>query len=278
MNDISKTCIVCNAEMTQSESWLYSCPKCGFLHSSLQAGAGTGVDGLEYLRRLNFEIILKKLGKITTLNDKLLLEVGCSTGIFLEQAKNTGIKAVGLEPEKNKAYIARTNNFDVIDGFFPDDIPQAQKYDIIIFNDVFEHLPDPIAAINACYDHLNANGLLIINIPNSSGFLYQLSKILNYLGINSPFERLWQKQFSSPHITYFHSKNLREFVESRTALRLIESSRLKSMTSKGLKARIKSSISEPLASIAFVPIAIVCAIQNFLPSDILLHIYKKSGS
>lgn len=276
MDNAKNNCLVCGSQMVQTHSWLACCPSCQFLRSSLTAGAGTGVGGLETLRRINFKTILNKLENISHLRNKTLLEIGCSTGLFLEEYKRVGINSIGLEPEKRKADIARANGHDVIDGFFPDAVPQGQKYDIIVFNDVFEHLPDPVAALHACYHHLSPSGLLVINIPDSEGFLYRLSKILSWLGMDAPFERLWQKQFSSPHISYFQSRNLQKLVEGRTLLKLLESDRLVTMTAQGLKQRIKSSTPEPFASLIFMPVLLVAIFQRILPSDILLHIYRKN--
>ncbi len=272
MTDI---CLVCDTVMQSPEPWLRECPQCRFLHSTLPAGAGTGVDGLETLRRKNFKTLLEKLSALGSLTGKTLLEVGCSTGLFLEEAQKNGIEVTGLEPEKTKADIARTKNFTVIDGFFPDAVPSGKQYDMIIFNDVFEHLPDPVAALRACNNHLASCGLLIINLPDSSGIIYNIARFFNKIGMSGPFERMWQKQFASPHITYFRGSNLQKLVEGKTPLKLVASGKLDSMTAQGLKSRIASSVVEPWATLMFVPLLAITYLQKILPSDILLHIYKK---
>ena len=272
---MTDTCLVCDTVMEKPEPWLRACPDCGFLHSTLPAGAGTGVDGLETLRRKNFKTLLDKLSQIGPLSGKTLLEVGCSTGLFLEEAQRSGINVMGLEPEKAKADIARTKNFTVIDGFFPDAVPAGKQYDMIIFNDVFEHLPDPVSALNACCEHLAPQGLLIINLPDSSGIIYRIARAFNNFGMSGPFERMWQKQFASPHITYFRANNLQKLVESKTPLKLVSSGKLDSMTAQGLKSRISSSVSEPWATLMFLPLLAITYLQKILPSDILLQVYKK---
>ncbi len=272
---MTDTCLVCDTQMQTSESWLRECPHCFFLHSTLPAGAGTGVEGLEKLRRKNFKTLLKKLSALSPLAGKTLLEVGCSTGFFLEEAQKSGIEVTGLEPEKAKADIARAKSFTVIDGFFPDAIPPGKYYDMIIFNDVFEHLPDPVTALRASNDHLGPQGLLIINLPDSTGIIYAIASALNKMGMSGPFERMWQKKFASPHITYFRGSNLQKLVEGKTSLRLVASGKLDSMTTQGLKSRIASSMMEPWATVIFAPLLAITYLQKILPSDILFHIYKK---
>lgn len=97
-------------------------------------------------------------------------------------------------------------------GFFPDCLAgggvDARPYDLIVFNDVFEHLPDVNQAMAACRARLAPGGRLDINLPASSGALYRLSRRLFRIGRPGSFERLWQKDFPSPHLSYFNSVNL----------------------------------------------------------------------
>jgi hypothetical protein len=43
--------------------------------------------------------------------------------------------------------------------------------------------------------------------------MFQTALILYRLGIRTPFERLWQKGFASPHLHYFNEHNLKTFFE-----------------------------------------------------------------
>jgi len=93
-------------------------------------------------------------------------------------------------------------------GFFPQVIQPHERFDIIVFNDVFEHLPDVLETLEACRVHLNDEGLLVLNLPNSKGLIYNISKILKKLGLTYFFERMWQKNLPSPHLHYFNHGNL----------------------------------------------------------------------
>jgi 2-polyprenyl-3-methyl-5-hydroxy-6-metoxy-1,4-benzoquinol methylase len=270
-------CMVCGKRMRPRKTWLWRCPACRLLLSTLPAGAGTvAIDNLDTLRRSNFEILLDRVGKIVPLSGKTVLEVGCSTGLFLAAATQRGAIVTGLEPEKEKADLARAKGFTVIDGFFPDALNPEQRFDLIFFNDVFEHLPDPAAALRACEKHLGPGGLLIINLPDSDGVFYKTANLLDRIGMAMPFDRMWQKSFSSPHVTYFRKKNLERFVTRQTSLKLADQTSLDTLTLAGLKDRISASAKEPLASLIYFALLPIVAAQKVLPPDILVQIFRKS--
>lgn len=261
--------------MTTRKDWLWRCAGCGFLRSTLPAGAGTGVDGLETLRRRNFRVLLDRLETLCPLAGKKLLEVGCSTGLFLEAAAARGVKVQAIEPETKKGDIARAKGFSVQDGFFPDALDPQDTFDLIVFNDVFEHLPRPEDALPFCEKHLSPGGLLVINLPDSGGILYRIAGGLDRLGYGSPFDRLWQKGMASPHITYFDAVNLTRFVQTRTALKRAASFPLDTLAREGLRERIKASVPEPIATLMHTILLCLIPLQRWLPSDILVQVFRR---
>jgi SAM-dependent methyltransferase len=176
-------------------------------------GAGAEVVSIDAVREKNFTRIIETLsanfGKCKT-----VLDVGCSRGTFLKRAKQHGLSATGLEPDANLAEESRNAGFDVITGFFPNAAGLAGKtFDAIIFNDSFEHIPDSKSVLDGIKKYLNHNGVVIVNLPSSNGLMFQSALILYRLGIRTPFERLWQKGFASPHLHYFNEHNLKMFFE-----------------------------------------------------------------
>ena len=204
-----KQCIVCDKPMQNKQPWLWHCGYCGFLRSNLTPGKQNTVEGLAELRTHNFKKILSRMAHFGPLADKSLLEVGCAHGWFLEQAKPYNMKLVGIESDHERALPAIEQGFDILEGFFPEIIAETeQQFDFIIFNDVFEHLADPDAALSAINTLLKPGGILILNLPSSQGIFYRLSKILAKLGAPGKLHRLWQMGFASPHLSYFNPKNL----------------------------------------------------------------------
>src|SRR5690349_74337 len=158
-------CHACGGQMLSNRVWLFGCARCGLLHSAFTPGPGAGIEGLQQLRRQNFELLLTRVEKIRPLAGLRLLEVGCGEGWFLEAAQRRGILATGIEPEETSAHIGRANGLSVERGLFPTDLRDRGPYDVIVFNDVFEHLPAPDVAIQYVNELLAKKGLAILNFP-----------------------------------------------------------------------------------------------------------------
>src|SRR6266513_1889682 len=151
-------CEACGSLMRQKKAWLYRCPACGFHFSLLRPAEGTGIPGLETLRRHNFEILLDRLQMLRPLKGARVLEVGSAWGWFLEAAERRGAKVRGIEPEIENADLARQRGFDIETGFFPADLRDRGPYDMIVFNDSFEHVPNPSLLVAEIQKLLATNG------------------------------------------------------------------------------------------------------------------------
>ena len=210
-------------------------------------GAGAEVLSLGAVREKNFRIICKVIKEklfTATQESVTILDVGSSTGHFLDVAISEGLSATGLEPDLCLANETRKRGYDVINGFFPNaDGLHGQKYDIVIFNDSFEHIPNLPELLQGIKNHLKADGVAIINLPTSDGILFKVSFFLYKIGIKVAFDRLWQKGFASPHVHFFNLKNLTLLFEN-SGFKLQYSTPLYYYTIKGLWKRIscKSSV------------------------------------
>lgn len=97
-----------------------------------------------------------------------VLEVGCSAGYLGSALKEIGHSVFGVEPSSDSASEAKKVLDDVFEGFIQDfflEHPES-KFDVIIFGDVLEHLPDPHAVLLLCKDHLTAHGAIVASVPN----------------------------------------------------------------------------------------------------------------
>jgi 2-polyprenyl-3-methyl-5-hydroxy-6-metoxy-1,4-benzoquinol methylase len=268
-------CEVCDSVMHKNKRWVYHCGNCGYLISTLRPAEGSGIPGLEALRRRNFEIILDRLEEVKPLAHSRILEVGSAWGWFLEAADRRGARVRGIEPESANAKLAIQHGLDVEIGRFPEDLRDRGPYDIIIFNDVFEHLSGPTAIIRHTEQLLSKDGILILNIPSSDGVLFKIATILDSFGASSWHERLWQKDLPSPHISYFNPKNLQMLVENRSDLRLVKTFTLNSVSRDGLFARIGISHRAVSGILTFVGIWAASFLLPFLPSDIYVGVFRK---
>ncbi|WP_178114855.1 class I SAM-dependent methyltransferase [Pseudomonas saliphila] len=230
--------------------------------------------GLEVLRKDNFRHLVQRL-KTYKDQDARLLEVGAAHGWFLSEAGKV-FEVMGVEPDQ--AVFDHSDQRDRMRfGYFPDALEADERFDIIVFNDVFEHIPDLTSVLNACHSHLTDNGLLLINLPSSSGLFYRLSRTLQCAGLAASFERLWQKDMPSPHVHYFSPDNLDQLV-SRFGFTELERGALPTLRLKGLATRISYAGERGRVANAALTLAVASAIPllRVLPKDITYSIYQKS--
>jgi SAM-dependent methyltransferase len=270
-------CPVCAGPVRPLKDWIYRCTACRFEFSTLNPGGGTGIAGLETLRKLNFELLLDRLARHVRLEGTRALEVGPADGWFLEAAARRGVRVTGIEPEPELARAARARGLDVESGFFPRDLKDRGPYALIVFNDVFEHLPDPGEIFRLVAGLLAPGGLVVVNLPSSSGAIYRLAKVLDRLGLSAPLERLWQKGLPSPHLSLFDPANLRRLAESSAGFEFVDAFALRTITREGLAERVASTQRGPSGALLFAGVWLLSFV--YVPplplSDIFVGIFRK---
>ena len=265
------------------------CRACGFLASGLEPGIGApekhrALDealrsaSLAPIRRINFNKVLDRLAALRPGGRLSVLDVGCAHGWFLQEAAGRGHLAVGIEPDAQIASQARTVGVQVISGFFPTDLPAEVSFDVITFNDVFEHLPDLASVAQACRDRLRTDGLLAITLPSSHGILFRVARVLERLGVRGPMERLWQRGFPSPHLAYFHPEGLARFLSSH-GFRECHRQELPSFSRAGLWQRLRYDRRASIVSSAFYYLALLSLGPAFrlFPSDISFQVFERGA-
>jgi 2-polyprenyl-3-methyl-5-hydroxy-6-metoxy-1,4-benzoquinol methylase len=101
---------------------------------------------------------------------KSVLEVGCATGYTTKILVEHGCIVSGIELNATAAKMAEKHARRVVVGDLND--PQIwdefanEKFDVITFGDVLEHLTDPLAVLRSSVKHLDPSGMIIISIPN----------------------------------------------------------------------------------------------------------------
>ncbi|WP_411701176.1 class I SAM-dependent methyltransferase [Conyzicola sp.] len=98
-----------------------------------------------------------------------LLDVGCSTGNFgqaLEQLKGCTAVGVDLNEEDIAEAKQRLTEAYVFDITGPGARELLGTFDVVVFADVIEHLPDPRAVLRAVHGLLNEGGIIVYSIPH----------------------------------------------------------------------------------------------------------------
>lgn len=279
-------CPICHTQLSQGiRDWHWVCKACGYEMATLepainQTDAHAHIDeqfraqGLKTLRSKNFSKLLDVIIN-SSKQTGCLLDVGCAHGWFLEAAQNTGFQCLGIEPDR-QVYTATLNRgLPIRQGFFPEILLPDEQFDVIVFNDVFEHIPDLQAVISGCKAHLKPDGMLVLNLPSSTGVIYKISRLLARFGTHSFFERLWQKELPSPHVHYFNPHNLNRFLQNN-GFELIDSGRLLTLDIKGLYTRISYTGNYNLVTKASILGALTLSLPfiALMPADIIYSTYR----
>lgn len=148
----------------------------------------TKMKGLQHFR-------VKWLKKFISGQDSLL-ELGCSSGYFLEQIQAYISEATGLELNEEEAAYGRSLGVSIVTG-----MPEAitTKFEHICLFQVLEHQQDPIQFLNEITNKLlKSNGIVHIEVPTLDNPLIRLFLI-------PEFRDFW---FQEPHLFYFSKASL----------------------------------------------------------------------
>jgi 2-polyprenyl-3-methyl-5-hydroxy-6-metoxy-1,4-benzoquinol methylase len=100
---------------------------------------------------------------------KRILEIGCGEGNFAAfLKKKLGAEVWGVELEDIQANVAKTKLDNVLTGDISvllDRLPE-QYFDVIVANDVLEHLIDPYTVLAKLRRNLSPTGIIVCSIPN----------------------------------------------------------------------------------------------------------------
>jgi len=99
---------------------------------------------------------------------KTILEIGCGSGNFSAQLVKEGVETWGVEPFEESAKEAKQKLTKVLFGTLDEtlkDLPD-NYFDVIVMNDVIEHLLEPWDDIVNLKAKLKKEGVLVTSIPN----------------------------------------------------------------------------------------------------------------
>ena len=77
--------------------------------------------------------------------------------------------------------LSKGQGLNVRHEYSPDTQASNEYFDMIVFNDVLECIAHVDPDLEACARHLSSDGLQLINLSNTSGFFYKVSKIPNLM-------------------------------------------------------------------------------------------------
>ena len=201
---MSPECPICNAGSLMPaiqgvRDWEYNCPghysfntctRCGVmvLHpmpglEQLKAAyppdyhgfhtSGRGVVSFLYriVDLLRFQEYHKFVG-----GEARLLDVGCASAPYFDALKKQcpGMDLMGVEFKEDIAEQGRRAGRNILTGTLQD-IPAHELFDIIIMNNLIEHVIDPVAELRSARAHLKSGGYIVLETPNTASWDLALS-------------------------------------------------------------------------------------------------------
>jgi SAM-dependent methyltransferase len=288
-------CPICTEQLPPTvAAWSFYCSRCDYWGSVLepvtelrakdeflaQAERDDVQNPIEYLDELrvgNFRRILRHLSEQKPTPSGPVLEVGCGPGLFLTEAAAKGLTAVGIEPFEAMARRGQDNGCNIRLGLFPTCLEDSEQFDAIVFNDVFEHLPNAPEVLRTCLRHLVPGGLVVLNLPNSHGLFFRVSRLAAALGYRAPWNRMWQTMFYSPHLHYWSPESLGSLCDSVGFEPATAPIPMTSVSLKGLWRRIRAAPNTSMSSAIFSLFGALCcaAAVPLFPSDCYAQVFRK---
>jgi 2-polyprenyl-3-methyl-5-hydroxy-6-metoxy-1,4-benzoquinol methylase len=170
------------ASETKKIGQIVKCKKCGLVYVNPQEN---NIEGLyeetedknyelsRETRKITFNRDIRDIEKIKR-NGKIL-DIGCSTGIFLEVAKKRGWDVYGIELSKWAYKKARKVTPNIYNKTLDKCKFKDNFFDVITMWDLIEHLTNPDKEIKETNKILKKDGLLVITTPNINCFFSRIT-------------------------------------------------------------------------------------------------------
>ena len=99
-----------------------------------------------------------------------VFDVGCGRGGTMKYLRETWPEAVfaGIEPYPDAVAAARALGFDVAEGRLTRDFPVVRTFDLVLSNNVLQHITDPVGFIRAQARLVAPNGQLVLSCPDGT--------------------------------------------------------------------------------------------------------------
>lgn len=193
-----------------------------------------------------------------------MLEIGCASGVYLNEMATKGWDVSGIEFSPKAAEYSRSLGYSVHTGSLESAPEPKNKFDLIVGWMVLEHLHDPLNCLNKLNKWANHNSTLVLSIPNASSFEFKL------------FKDKWHALHLPNHLFHYTPMSIKKLL-NKTGWELE-------------KIHYQRNIGSFLYSLGYVleekgyvllgnKIKVISRYQDFLfyPISCILSLFKKSG-
>jgi 2-polyprenyl-3-methyl-5-hydroxy-6-metoxy-1,4-benzoquinol methylase len=140
---------------------VWQCPSCDSIHARDEVDLGHYYaqypfrgQKLDIPTRLAFGNKLKKLEKLGMRRDHKVLDYGCGSGLFVQFLVQHGF--------------SHARGYDAYAGKGPYANLPAEKQDVILAQDVIEHVPDPAEFLRSVTELAKPGALVVLGTPNAA--------------------------------------------------------------------------------------------------------------
>lgn len=153
--------------------------------------------------------LINKFSKRTTTD---ILDIGCGEGFSMKHFHESGYRVCGIDYSRSGI---EKHNPEMLPFFEQGEILKVtnqkitdnEHYDVILMQNVLEHVTSPENVLRDACQLLNKDGLLLINVPND------FNRIQNYLYETGQINQ--QKWIGSDHLSYFNKEGLNRFCKAK---------------------------------------------------------------
>jgi 2-polyprenyl-3-methyl-5-hydroxy-6-metoxy-1,4-benzoquinol methylase len=129
-----------------------------------------------------------------------VLDYGCGAGLSLLELRKLGADGYGLEADPNVRQVADALKLRIHIGSIDDDPYPGVRFDLIVLNQVLEHVPQPDRLLAKLATRLKSGGCVALSFPNSASFYARR------------FGRDWINWHVPYHLHHFHPRSTRLFL------------------------------------------------------------------
>lgn len=210
-----KLCLVCSGERSTpikdfSNHHLVKCTQCAFVYSVF---IPSEKELTEYytgypVKSHRSPITTKRYNELLDRFEEFrltgkILDIGCGTGYFLDEAQKRGWKVFGTEYSPESITNCRNRGISIHEGALDPSNYEREQFDVITSFEVIEHINDPLDEIEKIAQVLRKGGLFYVTTPNFNSLTKNLVggtwNIVNY----------------PEHLSYYTPKTMNRLLCSR---------------------------------------------------------------
>ena len=129
-----------------------------------------------------------------------VLDYGCGAGASLLEMREMGVEAFGIEADPNVQQVVDALGLRIFIGSIDDAPYQDHQFDMIVLNQVIEHIPEPGKLLGKLCRLLKPGGRMVLAFPNVNSIYARL------------FKRRWINWHLPYHLHHFNAKSMELFL------------------------------------------------------------------